>query len=340
MSVINTNINVDDEKTTTSSQLSRRPIPLPFIHFGIDVLAILSLFISMEFVAHHIGPHKSGFYCDDKTIRLPYRTSTVGFWGLIGYCIFINFITILAVEWFRLYCCKDKHEYSRYESHRARFQRLLIRFCIFFTFYLSFEFLITILTTVTKLSIGRLRPHFLDVCRPLVTIVDKAPIQLTPQSACTGLEGIFIDISNYTCTAKRPELVNEARKSFFSGHSSLSMGASTFAVLYMQYRLVDQVRCRLVVPVLQICCLGCGLFISYSRIFDYKHHWTDVAVGIFVGVAGMLLMCRYVGRFFHYPVVQVLPSTSKASQDSNHTTTTGLEVPTSKRSFEWNEAYA
>ncbi|KAI6179015.1 AcidPPc domain-containing protein [Aphelenchoides besseyi] len=315
MIVNNTNITVDNEKRTMSS----RPIPLPYIHFGIDVLAIVALFISMEFVAHHIGPHKSGFYCDDKTIRLPYRSSTVGFWGLIGYCIFINFITILAVECCRLYLLNDKHEYSIYESHRTRFQRLLIRFCIFFTFYLSFEFLITILTTVTKLSIGRLRPHFLDVCRPLVTLPERSPIQLTQHSACTGLENIFIDISNYTCTAKHPEFVTE---------------------LYMQYRLVDQIRCRLVVPVLQICCLGCGLFISYSRIFDYKHHWTDVAVGIFVGVAGMLLMCRYIGRFFHYPIVQVLPPTSKASRDSNHTTTTGLEVPTSKRSFEWNEAYA
>ncbi|KAI6216568.1 hypothetical protein M3Y99_01815100 [Aphelenchoides fujianensis] len=286
-------------------------------------LAIGIFFFTVEYTARRIGPHKSGFYCDDKSIRLPYRGSTVGFWELIAYCVFIDLFTILAVE-------PSARSGSGWPSALA----------VFYGFYYAFELLIDLLTTITKLAIGRLRPHFIDVCRPQIHIEGVESVVLTPLSGCpVGLETVFIDIANYTCTAGRDYLVYEARKSFFSGHSSLAMGASTFAVIYLQYRLADVLRCRLITPILQVTIFGCGLLISFSRIFDYKHHWTDVSVGIMIGVLTMFFLCRYVAKIMHHPKVHVLPATAAHHSDP----ATGGELnggAAKKRSFEWTEAYA
>lgn len=124
------------------------------------------------------------------------------------------------------------------------------------------------------------------------------------QDGCKGLEELFL--TNYTCLSDNKAAIKEARLSFFSGHSSLSMGASSYAIvsysckhlinfllfkLYLQFRLAGNVgNTKLMVPVLQVIIGGMGLFMSYSRIFDYKHHWTDVAVGICVGILVMILL--------------------------------------------------
>jgi membrane-associated phospholipid phosphatase len=57
-----------------------------------------------------------------------------------------------------------------------------------------------------------------------------------------------------------------------------------FFQLYLQYRLAGKIPLAILVPIFQVV-IGCsGLVISYSRIADHKHHWTDVSVGISVGV--------------------------------------------------------
>jgi phosphatidate phosphatase len=43
-------------------------------------------------------------------------------------------------------------------------------------------------------------------------------------------------VSNYSCDGD-PKLVREARKSFFSGHTSFSFYCATFVVVYLQTRL-------------------------------------------------------------------------------------------------------
>jgi len=155
------------------------------------------------------------------------------------------------------------------------------------------------------------------------------------------LEEVFL--TNYTCSGDDPSAVTEARLSFFSGHSSLAMGASSYAIFYLQYRLAGKMGCKLVVPVLQVLIGGCGLFISYSRIFDYKHHWTDVAVGIFVGIAVMFMLCRFVAGFFTSIKHQFIsPPIDRSSSTNRHTPqdqTTNTSLNT-KRSFEWTEAYS
>uniref|UniRef100_A0A914CE33 Phosphatidic acid phosphatase type 2/haloperoxidase domain-containing protein n=1 Tax=Acrobeloides nanus TaxID=290746 RepID=A0A914CE33_9BILA len=132
--------------------------------------------------------------------------------------------------------------------------------------------------------VGRLRPHFLAVCQPNVNL-----------TSCQNSE-IFIDA--YKCLGPIPFLVQEARLSFWSGHSSQSMVSSTFAVLYLQCRLHGLLPNQVLLPVLQMSIMGVGMFISYSRIYDNMHHWSDVLAGMAVGVFVAILITVYVAKLF------------------------------------------
>lgn len=78
------------------------------------------------------------------------------------------------------------------------------------------------LTDIAKYSIGRLRPHFLDVCDP-----DWSKINCS--------DGY---IENYICRGNA-EKVKEGRLSFYSGHSSFSMYCMLFVALYLQARMKE-----------------------------------------------------------------------------------------------------
>lgn len=63
-------------------------------------------------------------------------------------------------------------------------------------------------TDIGKYTIGRLRPHFLDVCKPNINCEDV--INKTKY------------IEDFICTGERPKKFGDSRLSFPSGHSSLS----------------------------------------------------------------------------------------------------------------------
>lgn len=69
---------------------------------------------------------------------------------------------------------------------------------------------------LTKLSVGRLRPHFLAVCRPNIDL-----------EACANT---LKYIETYNCTGPY-NVVRQARLSFFSGHASIAMTAAVFCAV-------------------------------------------------------------------------------------------------------------
>lgn len=64
------------------------------------------------------------------------------------------------------------------------------------------------LTDIAKYSIGRLRPHFIDVCKPR-----------NLESLCSDP---YAYIESFECTTNNKKLLKEMRLSFMSGHSSFS----------------------------------------------------------------------------------------------------------------------
>ncbi|XP_047039517.1 phospholipid phosphatase 5 [Helicoverpa zea] len=118
-----------------------------------------------------------------------------------------------------------------------------------------------VLTDMMKLIVGRPRPDFYYRCFP------------------DGVETKYLQ-----CTGDATEIM-EGRKSFPSGHSSLSFCSLGMASAWLCGRLGVLSRrrgsgLRVVTCLLPLMVAGC---VALSRSCDYHHHWQDILVGSILG---------------------------------------------------------
>lgn len=104
-----------------------------------------------------IHPFKRGFYCNDESIKYPYKGDTVPLWLAGVYGSLGAILIVLVTEKYKSHRCKLKaNENSDYFLNII--QGIL--------FYSMGAMSTMIITEVGKITIGRLRPHFLTVCKP------------------------------------------------------------------------------------------------------------------------------------------------------------------------------
>ncbi|KAE9552041.1 hypothetical protein FO519_004732 [Halicephalobus sp. NKZ332] len=120
------------------------------------------------------------------------------------------------------------------------------------------------LINITKRTASRLRPNFLDVCRP-VNFTTLCP------------DGSRDFVESYTCGRKT---FADEFLSFPSGHSAYCAFASTFIIIYLHYRCKLPYKTR---QLLQFLFATVAFTISLSRIRDNKHRLSDVIGGGFLG---------------------------------------------------------
>jgi len=137
---------------------------------------------------------------------------------------------------------------------------------------------------ILKYSVGRLRPHFFDMCQPDMLGV-----------TCTDKHGLPLYVTAYTCLGTNTGRLKDMRLSFPSGHASLSSYSMIFAVIYLQARLTWH-GSRLLRPLLQTGLVWVAIGVSVSRISDYKHHWGDVLAGFLVGLIIAILTGLYAAK--------------------------------------------
>ncbi|UMM18462.1 hypothetical protein L5515_014520 [Caenorhabditis briggsae] len=238
--------------------------------FGSSLLLFLFVTAAISFIIPTlIGVSQRGFFCDDDSIRYEYRKDTITPVQLMLYNLVLNAVTVLFVEYYRMQKIESSINNPRYRWRNSHLHALFVRLLTYFG-YSQIGFVMNIaLNVATKHVVGRLRPHFLDVCK------------LANDTCVTGDSHRYI--IDYKCTGA-PELVLEARKSFYSGHSAVSLYCAVWSALYIQARLGTVLNNRIVVPITQTAMIMVGLGISFSRITDNKHHWSDVLVGVFIGI--------------------------------------------------------
>jgi len=261
----------------------------------VDMICLMLAGIPVVLLWFTGDPFERGFYCDDETIRYPYKKNTVPRWLLYFVCIFLPSIICCLVETSRL---------KRNETFTwTKFARELYSVLGTFVF---FSFIVQVLTETCKYTIGRLRPHFLDVCNPNITFTDLDcgtsfnPRYVTDYT-CMGQEGLE--------EAEIKDRVRGARLSFPSGHSSISVYCMWFCIVYLQGRMGSK-DFRLVKPLIQVGCALFAVFTCLTRISDYMHHPGDVIGGAVIG----FLIARLAHGF--YVTRQETPVTSATSTNS------------------------
>ncbi|KTG42635.1 hypothetical protein cypCar_00015338 [Cyprinus carpio] len=243
-----------------------------------------------------VTPYKRGFFCGDTSITYPYiESEAIPDSMLIAGGVIITGLTIAVGECYRV----------RFRVvHSRAFVRNLYVSCLYKELG-SFLFGCCVgqsLTNMAKLSVGRLRPHFLSACNVTYESLNCVP-------------GTYI--SDVNC-GNNSKIAEEARKSFFSGHASFAMYTMLYLAFYLQARLSWR-GARLLRPLLQFMLVMLAVYTGLTRISDYRHHPTDVLTGFLQGGLTAYWVAFYISSMF------------KTSRPDMSPTSLSLESPLSSQ---------
>ncbi|XP_037536245.1 phospholipid phosphatase 1-like [Nematolebias whitei] len=243
-------------------------------------------------------PFKRGFFCNDESIRYPLKDDTISYQLLGGVMIPFCLIVLFCGEFLSVYLSQTSSQ-SLVKRHVPCLYKAVGS-------YLFGAASSQSLTDIAKYSIGRLRPHFLAVCKPAWERIN-----------CEA--GGYIE--NFTCSGEE-FLEDEARVSFYSGHSSFSMYCMLFLALYLQARMKSKWT-RLLRPTIQFFLIATAVYVGLTRVSDYKHHWSDVLAGLLQGglVAVFTVFC--VSNFFAQPVKPVVSQREEVEHNLQETLSGG-----------------
>ncbi|XP_042562092.1 phospholipid phosphatase 3-like [Clupea harengus] len=223
-----------------------------------------------------VKPYRRGVFCGDPSITYPYiEREAIPDGLLIAGGIIITGLTIALGECYRV---RFRGVHSRAFVQNRYISSLYKELG-------SFLFGCCIgqsLTNMAKLSIGRLRPNFLSVCN-----VTYASLNCSP--------GMYIP--HIDCKQSNEKMVEEARKSFFSGHASFAMYTMLYLAFYLQARFSWR-GARLLRPLVQFLLVMLAVYTGLSRISDYRHHPSDVVTGFLQGALTAYWVAFYISSMF------------------------------------------
>lgn len=283
------------------------------IRVGIDfvILCCVGFPILVFFL---IGqPYKRGFFCDDESLMHPFHDSTVTNWMLYIIGIALPVLVIIGTELVRAHVKKsDKQPLKVYNVTVPYWVVEAYKSVGVFGFGAACS---QLLTDVGKYTIGRLRPHFFDVCKPMMPdgTTCRDPIN----------QGRYIEEFSCTSTLSTERMLKEVRLSFPSGHSSFSMYTLVYCAIYLQSRM-NWRGSKLLKHFLQFLLILLAWYTCLSRISDYKHHWSDVLAGAVLGSTVAIVVSNYCSDLFdaRRKRTSTLPQT-RYELNPNHTTTNG-----------------
>lgn len=192
----------------------------------------------------------------------PYRESTVEV-SLAAVGFGLPLTLILFVEFTRWQLNVDDSQNNKLKLFKRDFPFWVLNVYINIVCFLFGAFCTFLVTDIGKHTLGRLRPHFISVCLPI----------MRDGTNCSNPINQHRYIEDYTCsnTESSEQQLKQIHLSFPSGHSSFSMYAMFYAAIYLHYRMHWNIS-KLLKPLLQLSFVSMAWFIALSRISDNKHH--------------------------------------------------------------------
>uniref|UniRef100_A0A914C4F2 Phosphatidic acid phosphatase type 2/haloperoxidase domain-containing protein n=1 Tax=Acrobeloides nanus TaxID=290746 RepID=A0A914C4F2_9BILA len=257
-----------------------------FSSFFIRLFIIYAFGVSSYLFTKVLGPSLTGFFCDDNSIKLPYHDSSVKIEVLLTIIYILLFLTILIVEpiCHNVYYSKTSSQEPIHKLGNVIVHPIVPRSLEIFVIS-QLGFMITIfLFNLTKFAAGRLRPNFVASCQPNISWENCKP-------------GVFIQ--DYMCLGEDKHRAEESRLSFYSGHTAESFYYVVFLILYIHAKIGRKCCSSILLPILYVLLISGAIYVGCSRIWDYKHHPSDVFFGGFMGTAiAVIIVYYYRGVFF------------------------------------------
>ncbi|GMR32517.1 hypothetical protein PMAYCL1PPCAC_02712, partial [Pristionchus mayeri] len=241
---------------------------------GLDIGLVLGIGITFYYAlqGYFIIPVERGFHCSDATITKSWLPNTITNTHLLIVSLGVPFFIILACEAVLFYEATGNNRISKFFSSST----------FFYLEYLLVYLACTIALEIVKCWVGRLRPHFLDVCKVDWTQVD-----------CKTDPNTFIE--DIPCLQENKRRIRSSRTSFPSGHTCAAVFFWMWMVLYLKgITRASSSRSLYWLKVLLL-----TLFTSWTvvcavtRVTDNWHHPTDVLGGFILALAFVI---PYFGR--------------------------------------------
>ncbi|KAG5679161.1 hypothetical protein PVAND_008751 [Polypedilum vanderplanki] len=298
----NRSIQAIQEEATENSPLNNRPVSTIdnsnkftmdaetkriLTKIAIDVILLGS--VGFPVLAYFLFgvPYERGFFCDDQSLMYPFHDSTVTSAMLYSFGFGIPTICILIIEYLRWRLnMEPERELKLFGRSIPVWVINAYRFIGILLFGAACSQLIT---DIAKYTIGRLRPHFLSVCQPI----------MPDGTNCSDIINHNKYIIDFTCSNENASKrkLKEMRLSFLSGHSSFSMYTMVYAALYIHSRM-EWKGSKLFKHFLQFIFIALAWYTALSRVSNYKHHWSDVMAGSIQGLFVSLLIVFGVSGLF------------------------------------------
>eukprot|EP00096_Caligus_rogercresseyi_P015266 TRINITY_DN7719_c0_g1_i1.p1 TRINITY_DN7719_c0_g1~~TRINITY_DN7719_c0_g1_i1.p1 ORF type:complete len:302 (+),score=89.22 TRINITY_DN7719_c0_g1_i1:272-1177(+) len=237
------------------------------------MLNTLSLLVSLALVIFFrlglISPGENGFFCEDPSIKYPYRDELFPTWLLLLLAIPVPCLVVSLTD----FVTSGRRAWKMTALNSAHVSIVYLFGCA----------VTVILTDLGKTLVARPRPHFLAVCQP--------------NASCTP--GINDFIESFTCTGSDEDAIKKSIRSFPSGHASVGAYIATFLSIYFQSKLRSSSG-TLLRPILQVTVFAFAWGAGLCRVTDYRHHISDVFAGFALGILVGFIIVRG-GRINLFP---------------------------------------
>ncbi|CAF4675051.1 unnamed protein product [Rotaria sp. Silwood1] len=282
---------------------------LKLIFDGVSLLFVLAVWLLFKYF---VKPVRRPFLCSDLNLYHPKPVKTViPTWLLVVYSVVIPLIIILlseGVRWYYLFrkkvarvvykiqICSNVYNISEWAGN------LYIIIGVFLFAHGTNSFL----TNVGKVSVGRLRPHFIPSCFEKYTYKDF----------CVDATQWIV---NYTCIGEASTVVKEKdgaydiRQSFPSGHASTAFCGLIFLAFYI-HKVWNYRNIGLFPYIIEMISFALASYIGITRITDNRHHGTDVLSGAILGTAIAIIAFHYMVRSFKRSVLMDLGNERTSEQ--------------------------